>query len=585
MRTFTQIVFFIICSFSALSQTNIHTTNPLATEIMLGNYDPADYMPNTIINHPEDLKTIINNEINADSLKSYLLKLSSFENRNTGSDTVSTIEGIGASRRWAYSMFENFSSQNENRLIPFYLQFDQNICGMGQHRNTCAILPGLDTSDPSIIIIEAHMDSRCEGSCDIDCTAHGMEDNGSGTALVLELARVMSQFAFDHTIVFMETIGEEQGLHGAHAFSQFCLNEGIGVRAVLNNDIVGGIICGETSSGPSCPGLNHVDSTQVRFFSLEGASKQLARFVKLEYQEELENIVEVPMMLTIMSAEDRTGRGGDHKPFRQRGFPAMRFTSANEHGNANVSDPNYHDRQHTTGDRLGVDTDGDNVIDSFFVDFNYLARNAVINGVSASLAAIGPVTPSFEGGKFQDSLKITIDDPYDYNDYRIFTRTNTTDFDTMYTLQGSKEITIKRVIGGGSLFRVSVAAVDANGIESLFTLEQFAFPVVNSDGEIIEEADAASENQKPIELFQNKPNPFDEATAITYLVHDKKDFKDAFILITDFQGKEIQRIKAPIEEGLNEVIYTHGYNALGTYVYSLVVDGKILESRQMIFAN
>jgi hypothetical protein len=78
------------------------------------------------------------------------------------------------------------------------------------------------------------------------------------------------------------------------------------------------------------------------------------------------------MLVTIMSAEDRTGRGSDHIPFRENGYAAMRFTSANEHGNADVSDPDYHDRQHTSEDILGVDTDGDQVIDSFFVDFNYL---------------------------------------------------------------------------------------------------------------------------------------------------------------------------------------------------------------------
>ncbi len=585
MRTFTQIFIFFICSYPALSQTNIHTTNPLATEIMQGNYDPSDYAPSVVINHPEDIKNMINSQLNIDSLTSYLFKLSSFETRNTGSDTASQTQGIGAARRWAYSMFEKFSSQNENRLIPFYLQFDQNICGMGQHRNTCAILPGLDTSDPSIVIIEAHMDSRCEGSCDTECTAHGMEDNGSGTALVLELARIMSQFAFDHSIVFMETIGEEQGLHGAHAFSQFCLDEQIAVKAVLNNDIVGGIVCGETSSAPSCPGLNHIDSTQVRLFSSGSLNKQLSRFIKLEYQEELVDIVSVPMMLTIMSAEDRTGRGGDHIPFRQRGFPAMRFTSANEHGNANVSDPDYHDRQHTTGDRLGEDTDGDGVIDSFFVNMNYLSRNAVINGVAASYAAIGPETPSFEGGKFQDSLRITIDDPYDYNHYRIFTRTNMQDFDTIYTLIDSKEITIKRISGGGVLFYVSIASVDENGIESLFTKEQFAFPTINSAGEIIEEAEIGEKEKNPIELFQNRPNPFDEATAITYYVHDKKDFKNAFLVVSDMNGKELSRLPAPINEGLNEVIYTHGYNTVGVHIYSLVVDGKIIQSRRMVFAN
>jgi hypothetical protein len=587
MRIFTTLLFSLL-SLSLFAQTNILTTNPLAREIMLGNYNPADYAASVVIDHPDDIKNIINNEMNTDSLTSYLFKLASFENRNTCSDTISNTFGMGAARRWTNSMFEKFSAQNEGRLIPFYLQFDQNLnpqCPMNRFKNSCAILPGSDPESTGIIIIEAHMDSRCENVWDGNCIAHGMEDNGSGTALVLELARIMSQFTFKHSIVFMETTGEEQGLYGAAAFAQYCLNEGIEVKGVLNNDVIGGIVCGETSSEPSCPGLNHIDSTQVRMFSSGGLNKQLSRFNKLQYEEELKDIVSVPMMLTIMSSEDRQGRGGDHIPFRQRGFPAMRFTSANEHGNADVSDPDYHDRQHTTGDLLGEDTDGDGVIDSFFVDMNYLARNAVINGVSASFLALGPDPVDFTGEKFADSLRITIDDPNDYNHYRIFTRTNMQDFDTIYTLVNSKTITIKRVTGGAVLFRASVASVDENGIESCFSKEQFAFPTINSDGEIIEEPEAEEIKNNPIQLFQNRPNPFDEATIISYLIHEKVDHKDAWMVISDLNGREIQRLAAPMKVGLNEILYTHGYNAVGTYVYSLVVDGKVIQSRRMVFAN
>ncbi|RMF31159.1 MAG: M28 family peptidase, partial [Bacteroidetes bacterium] len=392
--------------------------------------------------------------------------------------------------------FQEFSEQSQGRLIPFYFQFDQNICGMGRHRNVCAVLPGRDTSERSFIVIEGHLDSRCESVCDVECKAHGMEDNGSGTALVIELARVLSRFTFDHTIVFMATIGEEQGLFGANAFATYAQQNDLEIKAVLNNDIVGGIICGETSSPPSCPGLNHIDSTQVRLFSAGGLPKQLARFVKLEYQEELEPLVPVPMMLTIMSAEDRQGRGGDHIPFRQRGYPAMRFTSANEHGNANTSDPNYHDRQHTSGDVLGVDTDGDSVIDSFFVDFNYLARNTVINGMAATLAALGPITPTFDGVRVGDSILIRIHDPHQYLHYRIFTRTNGNDFDDIFTLQGDTVFKVERVVGVP--FRISVASVDSNGVESLFSEEDFIFPPTATS-----EPDPVPE--RPVELYQNRP--------------------------------------------------------------------------------
>jgi hypothetical protein len=462
MRIILPILLFF--STNVFCQNNILVTNPIVEDIMLGNYNPVDYAAMQIIDQPEDIIAAIQAGVSSEMMKSYLLELNIFETRHTSSDTVSNVNGFGAARRWAVGKFADWSIENDNRLIPFYLQFDQDICGVGQHRNACAILPGMDVEDPSILVIEAHMDSRCDEACNVDCTAMGMEDNGSGTALVIELARVMSQFSFNHSIVFMCTTGEEQGLFGANAFVDFCTQKGVKVKAVFNNDIVGGIVCGETSSAPSCPGLGDVDSTQVRLFSASGASKQLSRFNKLQYQEELVDMVEVPMMLTIMSAEDRTGRGGDHIPFRQNGFAAMRFTSANEHGDANSSDPDYHDRQHTSDDILGVDTNGDMELDSFFVDFNYLARNAVINGVSAGMAALGPVTPSYEGFRVNDgdSVRIDITDDLDYLSYRVFSRTNMQDFDTIYTLVGDKSIKIPYGTGGGVINSISVASVDEN---------------------------------------------------------------------------------------------------------------------------
>jgi Peptidase family M28 len=565
----------------SIAQTNILSTNPLAEEIMRGNYDVADYLATNVLNHPEDIIPGIESNVSADSLKSYLIKLATFENRNTGADTTSLTTGIGAARNWVYAKFQEISNQNESRLIPSFLQFDQNICGMGQHRDIFAVLPGIDPNDQSIIIIEGHMDSRCAGLCDIDCTAHGVEDNATGTALVIELARVMSQYSFSNTIVFMATIGEEQGLYGANAFAEYAVLKSITIEAVFNNDVIGGVICGETSSPPSCPGLNDIDSTQVRLFSygdVNSPHKSLARFTKLEYMEELISMVDVPMLLTIMSAEDRTGRGGDHIPFRQNGFSAIRMTSANEHGNANASDPNYNDRQHTTGDILGVDTNNDQIIDSFFVDFNYLARNTVINGVASGMAAIGPQTPNYTSENNAGIVTIEIDDPNNYDHYRIGLRRGSNDFDTLFTIQGTTEWEfVPEVIGS---YKFSVCSVDTNGIESLFSREDFYNILILGTEEVKSE-----ESPKTIELLQNKPNPFDEATYISFLVNEETPYRSAYIIVTDLDGNEIKKIKTMVKKGLNEVLYTHGYNVAGTFIYSLQIDGKIIDSRSMIFSN
>jgi len=161
-------------------------TNPAAEQVMLGMYDPATYMATTVLNHPDSISMGINANVSPDSLHAYLNSLKSFQTRNTGSDTLSPVRGIGAARRWVYDKFQQFSARNENRLLPSYLQFDTAICSITQHKNIFAVLPGTDTSDKSIIIIEGHIDSRCAGLCDTNCTAQGMEDNGSGTALVME---------------------------------------------------------------------------------------------------------------------------------------------------------------------------------------------------------------------------------------------------------------------------------------------------------------------------------------------------------------------------------------------------------------
>ncbi|MEX1001876.1 MAG: M28 family peptidase [Crocinitomicaceae bacterium] len=565
----------------SFSQTNILSTNHTAEEVMLGQYDPSNYTATTIIDDHDAIIQGIENEVNPDSLKSYIIKLSEFKNRNTGSDTISSTTGIGAARRWGYSKFQEFSAQNENRLLVSYLQFDRPICYYGQHRNVFAVLPGTNKEDNKVIIIEGHLDSRCDGVCDTACVAEGIEDNASGSALVLELARVMSKYTYKNTIVFMLTIGEEQGLFGADAFSQYAVDNGMQIEAVLNNDVIGGIICGETSSGPSCPGLDHIDSTQVRFFSNGGynsSHKQLARFVKLEYQEELEPIVDVPMMLTIMTNEDRVGRGGDHIPFRQDGFAAMRFTSANEHGDAS-NGTGYNDRQHTSNDVLGVDTNSDMSIDSFFVDFNYLARNAVINGIGASMIAIGPQTPDFVFSSNNDpnpEITVQITDQTQYGTYRLALRTTTNDWDTVYTFSGLTT-TINPPVE--NFYLISVASVDSVGIESLFSREEFI------DFDELSIAEIENKQGLPLELLQNKPNPFDESTLITVRSLEKLDYQEAFIVIRDVQGKEVERIPIDLTAEINEVTYQHGYGKTGIFIYSLIVDQQEIASKRMIFAN
>ncbi len=576
MLRFSTFVFALFLSVSAFCQTptNIIVTDSRADAVLRGNYDPAQLAPGTVVKH-DFITKALENDVSADTLKKSIIKLATFKNRNTGADTVSNVTGIGAARRWVFNEFKSYSAQSGGRLIPSYLQFDQLICSQPQHKNIVAVLPGSDTTDKSVIIIEAHIDSRNKDLCDTTELAEGIEDNASGTALVMELARVMSRHTYKNTIVFMLVISEEQGLYGANAMAEFCQQQGIKVKAVFNNDVIGGVICGKTSSPPSCPGFNEVDSMQVRLFSSGvtfSDAKNLVRWIKLEYKEELLPVVKIPMMVTVMTEEDRVGRGGDHIPFTQHGFISMRFTAANEHGDASNS-AGYDDRQHTKDDILGVDTNGDMVVDSFFVDFNYLGRNTVINGNSVAMAAIGPKSPSFVlSPSTNNKLKVTITDPNNYGKYRIGMRVNTkNEWDTIYTITA---LTDSFPVPFNKSQFVSVASVDADGVESLFATEQRI--LISGMGE----------NRKPesgIELLDNVPNPFDEATAIGFIMHDDVSYSEAFVTITDLNGREIKKMPLKLKQGANEVIYNHGYNATGIFLYSLVIDGRVIATKRMVF--
>ncbi len=560
----------LILQTTAFAQANIRLTNAAARNVLSYNYIPANYQAVQVIDHPDSIAQLLQAQISADSLRFFLERLTSFGNRNSGSDTSTATFGIGAARRWAHDLLLGFSRAHDDRLQVGYLEFDLQICSTPRHRNVVAVLPGTDLTAQGFVLIEAHMDSRCAVLCDTSCSAQGADDNGSGCALVLELARVMSAFSYHRNVVFMLTIGEEQGLYGAKAMSDYATLESMPIKAVLNNDVVGGIICGQTSSAPSCPGAGQIDSLNLRLFSFGGFNsthKQLARYNKLQYKEMLLPHVAVPMTMHIMTPEDRSGRGGDHIPFRQAQFTAMRFTSANEHGNAAVG-PGYNDHQHTSADSLGADTDLNGNIDSLWIDFNYLARNTAINGNAASMIALGPETPEFTAALLPgNAAEITLTTQLQYGHYRVGIRTASNDWDSVYTIAGPID-TIYGLPGVQTII-FSVASIDAQGVESLFSYELYQTTTAASEPTVVQ-------------LLSNRPNPFDEATQITVVLTTPIAYQAAYIQITDLVGKEIDRLQLDLKVGVNEAAFQHGYHASGVYLYSLVIDDKVYATGKMV---
>jgi Peptidase family M28 len=580
----------------SFAQTNVKMTNLEVENILMGIYNPIQYEVTSDFSNHRNIICGLQNNISTDSLKSHLTKLNGFYTRNTYSDTLSDKIGIGAARSWAYDKFVSFGIANGDRLISSYLQFDYpgGSCGDGfGWKNVIGVIPGIDTTINSVIIIEAHLDSRCEEVCDINCFAAGIEDNGSGSALVIELARVMSRYSFNHTIVFMLTVGEEQGLYGAKAMAKYCEDKGLKIKAVLNNDVVGGITCGITSSPPSCEGEGSIDSTQVRIFSNGGLSlphRGLARTIKLYYDEKLKSIADVPMTVSIMDQEDRTGRGGDHIPFRAKGYPSIRFTAANEHGNARPDD-DYKDRQHTTRDVLGIDTNDDQQLDLYYVDFNYLKRNAVINGASACLIGQGPETPEFTVHDESTGLRVKITNNF-ANEYRVGVRglSSTQNFDAIYRTTQS-EYVVPNLLAG-TAYRISVASINDNGITSPFSGEILKIndteTVSGSQDPLNYQISCKNLGESPsLSLKGNEfilgctPNPNNGLFTIRVTTSVDIQRSEAHIVITNLLGEEVQVLPFQLNPGLVEVNFDVALSS-GQYIYSLHINDVLMESKKLI---
>jgi hypothetical protein len=478
----SQLIVFVLLQFSyslLFAQQNPQLSSVEVASVLEGNYDPASYQLASANPFNESLCDIVEAP-KADSLLQLIETLASFGTRHTWSDTISSQRGIGAARRWAFERFTAISQRRNGRLLPAYLSFDinNNNCGaLADTKNVLAVLPGSKANKGSILLM-AHLDSRCDAPCDTACDAPGADDNGSGSALVLELARVLSNYRFEHNLIFLLTTGEEQGLLGAEAFSDYCVTNNIAIEAVLNNDIVGGVICGETASPPGCSPAGDIDSMRVRMytnpFSSRNPNQGYARSIKLNYQEKVSSNMPVPMEIELVDQEDRSGRGGDHIAFRRNNFLNVRFTSAHEHGNGNpLGTPNYQDRQHTSNDIIGEDQNGDGVIDSFYVDMNYLQRNAVINATAAYMLSNAPATPQFILHSENSGLRIEITDSNLTPAYRVGVKGRAgSEFDSIYRFS-TRSFVVPGLVSG-NFYLIAVAALDSNGLMSPFSQDERA---------------------------------------------------------------------------------------------------------------
>lgn len=333
------------------------------------------------------------NEVSADSIKDHIAKMVSFGTRHSLSDTVSSTSGIGAARRWVASKFLQFRAQSgadmSVELDPFVIEGGTSgrVPYTVTMKNVVATLKGTDPNDNRVILISGHLDSRNSDALDSINTAPGANDDASGVTVVLELARILSQHQFPCTLIFMAVQGEEQGLLGARHMAVKMREANVNLIAMLNNDIVGNSVASETGDKndrtirifsemiPVVESEQEAKNRSAMKSENDSPSRQLARYAKETGEKYLSNFT-----ATINIRPDRFLRGGDHTPFLQNGYAAVRFTEFNE---------NYTQQHQNIRVEAGIEY-GDKLK---FVDFDYAANVARLNLATMASLALAPGAP------------------------------------------------------------------------------------------------------------------------------------------------------------------------------------------------
>jgi Zn-dependent M28 family amino/carboxypeptidase len=338
----------------------------------------------TIIHRDPEIENMVK-LVSPDSLRSYITSMVAFGTRSTISTQTEKEKGIGAARNWVLNKFNHFATTAGGRMTTY---IDTTTIPKGGRidkptllGNVVAVLKGTDANDNRIFLISGHLDSRATDVMNTTIDAPGANDDGSGVAAVLECARVMSSHSFPATIIFVAVSGEEQGLNGSTFMADKAKRENWNIEAMLNNDIMGSNNSNETSITENTKvrvfseAFSIADTGRsfqsIRNFGLEndGKARQLARYVK-EIGERYVDNLEVMMVYR----NDRFLRGGDHTPFVNKGYAAVRITEMNE---------NYNHQHQTIRTENGIEY-GDL---PQFMDFEYLRKNTAVNlSTLASLA-------------------------------------------------------------------------------------------------------------------------------------------------------------------------------------------------------
>ena len=334
-------------------------------------------------------------DINARRIEESIRKLVSFGTRNTLSEQTNPSRGIGAARDWLFSEFTKAAAQSGGRMTVEKQSFEQpkadRIASPTTITNVVATLKGTQPkSRDRVYVVSGHYDSMCGSATNATCDAPGANDDASGTVAVLEMARVMAKHDFEATIVFMAVAGEEQGLYGSTYFAEQAKQKAMDIEGMFTNDIVGNSLGGNgvrdtrtvrvfSEGVPSNETPEQANTRRGVGGENDSPSRQLARFITETASRHVKG-----MKVMMVYRRDRYLRGGDHRPFLERGYTAVRFTEPNEdyrHQHQNVRVEN--------GVQYGDLPE--------FVDFNYIANVSRVNAAALAALALAPARPKNVG--------------------------------------------------------------------------------------------------------------------------------------------------------------------------------------------
>lgn len=300
--------------------------------------------------------------------------LADFGTRHTLSATDDPQRGIGAARNWLLAEMRRIAAGSGGRMTAHFQSSKQEAArtpGPVEVVNVVAVISG--TRDPKrAYVVTGHYDSRASDVMDAESDAPGANDDASGTAVVVELGRVLSRYPMDATVILAAVAGEEQGLLGARGLVEWIEQQGYRVEGMITNDVVGSIEGGD----------GRVDNRTLRVFSADrpeagnGVSRDWAQFIRRTTLDRVPNA-----RARLIYRLDRFGRGGDHRPFHEKGLPAVRFSESHE---------NYARQHQDLRTENGV-AYGDTIE---FVDREYLALVSSVNAAAVWSAAMAPAMPA-----------------------------------------------------------------------------------------------------------------------------------------------------------------------------------------------